>query len=79
MVLLPDSASFDLGSSLGVPFLTAYRCLTITEDGAVRLGPGTLQGRTRGASSPQPSVGVWLYAGDRVSWIVKASLATAAG
>jgi NADPH2:quinone reductase len=46
VVLLPDIASFDLGASLGVPFLTAHRCLTVTEDGPVRLGPGTLEGRT---------------------------------
>jgi NADPH2:quinone reductase len=46
VVHLPDLASFDLGASLGVPFLTAHRCLTVTEDGPVRLGPGTLQGRT---------------------------------
>jgi len=45
-VLLPDVASFDLGASLGVPFLTAHRCLTVTEDGPTRLGPGTLDGRT---------------------------------
>jgi NADPH2:quinone reductase len=46
VVLLPDVADFDLGASLGVPFLTAHRCLTVTEDGPVRLGPGTLEGRT---------------------------------
>ena len=46
VVHLPDSASFDLGASLGVPFLTAHRALTVTEDGPLRLGPGTLQGRT---------------------------------
>jgi NADPH:quinone reductase len=46
VVLLPDVASFDLGASLGVPFLTAHRCLTVTEDGPARLGPGTLQDRT---------------------------------
>ena len=46
VVLLPDVASYDLGASLGVPFLTAHRCLTVTEDGPTRLGPGTLQGRT---------------------------------
>jgi NADPH:quinone reductase len=45
-VVLPDSASFDLGASLGVPFLTAHRCLTVTEDGPTRLGPGALDGRT---------------------------------
>jgi len=42
---LPDSASFDLGASLGVPFVTAHRCLTVTEEGPRRLGPGTLDGR----------------------------------
>jgi len=46
VVLLPDVGSFDLGASLGVPFLTAHRCLTVNEDGPVRLGPGTLEGRT---------------------------------
>jgi NADPH2:quinone reductase len=46
VVTLPDSASFDLGASLGIPFLTAHRCLTVTEDGPLRLGPGTLSGRT---------------------------------
>lgn len=45
VVTLPDSASFDLGASLGVPFVTAGRCLTVTEDGPRRLGPGTLAGR----------------------------------
>ena len=42
---LPDSASYDLGAALGVPFVTAHRCLTVTEEGPRRLGPGTLQGR----------------------------------
>ncbi len=45
VVFLPDSASFDLGASLGVPFITAHRCLTVTEEGPRRLGPGTLAGR----------------------------------
>jgi NADPH2:quinone reductase len=45
VVLLPDSASFDLGAALGVPFVTAHRCLTVTEEGPQRLGPGTLTGR----------------------------------
>jgi NADPH2:quinone reductase len=45
VVHLPDSAPFDLGASLGVPFLTAHRALTVTEGGPLRLGPGTLQGR----------------------------------
>src|SRR6478735_6723924 len=46
VVVLPDSASFDLGACLGVPFVTAHRCLTVAEDGPTRLGPGTMQGRT---------------------------------
>src|SRR4051794_10605783 len=45
VVTLPDSASFDVGASLGVPFITAHRCLTVTETGPHRLGPGTLQDR----------------------------------
>jgi NADPH2:quinone reductase len=45
VALLPDVADFDLGASLGVPFLTAHRCLTVTEEGPRRLGPGTLSGR----------------------------------
>jgi NADPH:quinone reductase len=45
VVFLPDDASFDLGASLGVPFITAHRCLTVTEEGPRRLGPGTLSGR----------------------------------
>jgi NADPH:quinone reductase len=42
---LPDNASYDLGAALGVPFVTAHRCLTVNEEGPRRLGPGTLQGR----------------------------------
>ena len=45
LVALPDLASFDLGAALGVPFITAHRCLTVTEEGPRRLGPGTLDGR----------------------------------
>lgn len=46
VVTLPDAADFDLGASLGVPFITAHRCLTVTEDGPTRLEPGALTGRT---------------------------------
>jgi NADPH2:quinone reductase len=46
VVPLPDTASYDLGASLGVPFITAHRCLTVAEHGPRRLGPGTLDGRT---------------------------------
>ena len=46
VVLLPDTASDDLGAALGIPFMTAHRCLTVTEGGPDRLGPGALTGRT---------------------------------
>ncbi len=55
--MLPDSASFDLGASLGVPFLTAHRALTVTEGGAFRLGPGSLRGRTVLVSGGAGAVG----------------------
>jgi NADPH2:quinone reductase len=42
---LDDAAAYDLGASLGIPFLTAHRCLTVTEEGPTVLGPGALQGR----------------------------------
>jgi NADPH2:quinone reductase len=57
VVLLPDTASFDLGAGLGIPFLTAHRCLTVTEDGPTRLGPGTLEGRTVLVSGGAGAVG----------------------
>jgi NADPH:quinone reductase len=45
-VALPDEASLDLGASLGIPALTAHRCLTVSDIGPARLGPGALSGRT---------------------------------
>ncbi|WP_369137180.1 NADPH:quinone reductase [Modestobacter versicolor] len=45
-VLLGPDASFELGASLGIPFLTAHRCLTVAEHLPDRIGPGTLDGRT---------------------------------
>jgi NADPH2:quinone reductase len=45
-VPLPDGASFDLGASLGIPALTAHRCLTVAEGVPARLGPDALAGRT---------------------------------
>jgi NADPH2:quinone reductase len=38
-------ASFDLGASLGIPFLTAHRCLTAGETMPDRLNAGALAGR----------------------------------
>lgn len=46
VVPLPDHASFDLGASLGIPALTAHRCLTVADGGAGRLHPGALENRT---------------------------------
>ncbi len=46
VVPLPEGASLDLGASLGVPAVTAHRCLTVAEGGPRRLGPGALAGRT---------------------------------
>ncbi|MEC3977377.1 NADPH:quinone reductase [Amycolatopsis sp. H20-H5] len=43
---LPDNASFELGASVGIPVLTAHRCLTLGEHGPARLAPGRLSGRT---------------------------------
>ncbi|SEO61437.1 NADPH:quinone reductase [Trujillonella endophytica] len=45
-VLLGAEASFELGAALGIPFLTAHRCLTLGEAVPDRLGPGALTGRT---------------------------------
>jgi len=45
-VALPDDVSFDLGASLGIPALTAHRCLTVADGGPDRLAPGALAGRT---------------------------------
>jgi len=45
-VALPDFASFDLGASLGIPALTAHRCLTVAARGPRRLAPGSLAGFT---------------------------------
>ena len=46
VVPLPDSASFDVGASLGIPALTAHRALTSSETGPALLAPGALAGQT---------------------------------
>ena len=43
---LPDGLSFDVGASLGIPALTAHRCLTVSDLGPRRLEPGALTGQT---------------------------------
>ncbi|SNS97544.1 NADPH2:quinone reductase [Geodermatophilus saharensis] len=45
-VLLGAEAPFELGAALGIPFLTAHRCLTLGESVPDRMGPGSLTGRT---------------------------------
>jgi NADPH2:quinone reductase len=45
-VLLGAEPSFELGAALGIPFLTAHRCLTVAESLPDRLGPGSLTGHT---------------------------------
>jgi NADPH:quinone reductase len=45
-VALPTDVSFDVGASLGIPALTAHRCLTVSERGPSSLSPGALRGQT---------------------------------
>src|SRR6185437_3494134 len=85
---LPDSASFDLGACLGVPFLTAHRALTLHEGGPRRLAPGALKGMNvlvAGGAGAVGNAAIQLarWAGATVLTTVsgpeKAALATAAG
>jgi len=46
VVLLGTDPSAELGASLGIPFLTAHRCLTVAEALPDRLGAGALTGHT---------------------------------
>jgi NADPH:quinone reductase len=46
VVLLGAAPSFELGAALGIPFLTAHRCLTVAESLPDRLGTGSLTGHT---------------------------------
>jgi NADPH:quinone reductase len=45
VVLLGAEPSFEIGAALGVPFLTAHRCLTVAESLPDRLSPGSLADR----------------------------------
>ncbi len=87
-VPLPDDASFDLGAALPIPFMTAHRCLTVTEGGPDHLAPGVLAGRTVLVSGGAGAVGnaaiqLARWAGATVITTVssdeKAALARAAG
>ena len=44
-VLLGADAPFEVGAALGIPFLTAHRCLTVAESLPDRLERGALSGR----------------------------------
>jgi NADPH2:quinone reductase len=87
-VALPDDVPFDVGASLGIPALTAHRCLTVSDAGPRRLAPGALAGRTVLVAGGAGAVGhaaiqLALWAGARVVATVsseeKAALARAAG
>src|SRR2546421_3529360 len=87
-VPLPDGASFDLGASLGIPAVTAHRCLTVAVGGPQRLAPGALAGRTvlvAGGAGAVGNAAIQLarWAGATVVTTVsgpeKAALARAAG
>jgi NADPH2:quinone reductase len=87
-VLLPAGASLQLGAALGVPFLTAHRCLTLGESMPDRLDPGALEGKTvlvQGGAGGVGNAAIQLarWADARVITTVsspeKAQLAAAAG
>jgi NADPH2:quinone reductase len=54
---LPERVSFDVGASLGIPALTANRCLTVAELGPSRLHPGALANRSVLVAGGAGSVG----------------------
>lgn len=87
-VRLPGEASFELGASLGIPALTAHRCLTVGEASPDRLTPGSLEGTTVLVAGGAGAVGhaaiqLARWAGARViataSGDEKARLASAGG
>jgi NADPH:quinone reductase len=87
-VRLPDGVSFDVGASLGIPALTAHRCLTVSELGPTRLAPGVLGAQTVLVAGGAGAVGhaaiqLARWAGAHVLSTVsgeeKATLAQAAG
>ncbi len=87
-VPLPEGASFDLGASVGIPALTAHRCLTVAESGPELLAPGALEGRLVLVAGGAGAVGhaaieLARWAGATVVTTVsserKATLAAAAG
>ena len=87
-VLLGATAPYELGAALGVPFLTAHRCLTVGETMPTRLDAGALTGRTvlvQGGAGAVGNAAIQLAAWAdatvvaTVSSPAKAQLAAAAG
>jgi NADPH2:quinone reductase len=87
-VPLDDGVSFEVGASLGIPALTAHRCLTVSDLGPRRLAPGALDGQTVLVAGGAGAVGhaaiqLARWGGARVIATVssaeKAKLAQAAG
>ena len=87
-VPLPGYVSFDVGASLGIPAMTAHRCLTVGEARPDHLGPGALTGRTVLVAGGAGAVGhaaiqLARWSGARVVTTVsgqaKGQLASAAG
>jgi NADPH2:quinone reductase len=85
---LPESASYEVGASVGIPAATAHRALTVAEDGPSQLGPSALVGKTvlvAGGAGAVGNAAIQLarWAGATVTATVsgdgKAALATAAG
>jgi NADPH:quinone reductase len=85
---LPAAADFELGASIGIPAGTAYRALTVAEDGPSRLRSKALDGRVVLVAAGAGAVGnaaiqLARWAGARViatvSGDTKAKLAAAAG
>jgi NADPH:quinone reductase len=87
-VRLDDGVSFDVGAALGIPALTAHRCLTVSELGPRKLEPGALTQQTVLVAGGAGAVGhaairLARWAGAQVLTTVssdeKAKLAEAAG
>jgi NADPH2:quinone reductase len=88
VVSMNDDVPFEVGASLGIPALTAHRCLTVAADGPSQLAPGALAGRTvlvAGGAGAVGNAAIQLakWAGATVFTTVssqaKADLAAAAG
>src|SRR3954454_18655889 len=88
VVRMNEDVPFEVGAALGIPALTAHRCLTLASDGPAKLEPGALAGRTvlvAGGAGAVGNAAIQLakWAGATVLTTVsskeKAELAAAAG